>query len=100
MALATELDPQADALAIYPPGSKGRHGHPRGRRARLAPGRRLRDLPSLAVEGDVARFYEDGFAVMLSEPSRKALHEALRTGRDLELLGAPGSMAIRVRWRD
>lgn len=53
-----------------------------------------------STKGDLARPPEDGFAVMLGEPSCKALRESLRSGRDLELLGEPGSMAIRVRWRD
>lgn len=99
VALATELDPQADALAIFPPGSRVaaaiRAGD--GPVSRLA-GTFVTFLTS--SKGDVARFHEDGFAVMLGEPSWKALRESLRSGRDLELLGEPGSMAIRVRWRD
>ena len=99
VALATELDPQADALAIYPPGARAaaaiRAGD--GPVSRLA-GTFVTFLTS--TKGDFARFHEDGFAVMLGEPSWKALRESLRTGRDLELLGEPGSMAIRVRWRD
>jgi hypothetical protein len=100
VALAAELDPEADALAVYRPGQKGpyaiRPGD--GPVSRLA-GSFVTFLPS-KEEGDLAKLYEDGFVVMLTEASRKSLHEALRAGRDLELLGGPGSLAIRIRWRD
>jgi hypothetical protein len=49
---------------------------------------------------DVAAPREDGFVVELTDASRVALLEAVGAGRDLQLLGAPRSLTIRIRWRD
>ena len=53
-----------------------------------------------AADADVAKLVEDGFVVELTTASRRALDEAFAAGRDLRLLGAPGSMAIKIGWRD
>lgn len=99
VAWAAELDPEADALAVYTSGQKApvvvRQGD--GPVSRLA-GAFVAFLP--AQESDLAKLQEDGFVVALTAPSWQALQEALAQGRDLQLLGAPESMAIRIRWRD
>jgi hypothetical protein len=99
VALTAELDPEADALAVYRPGQKT----PFALRAGEAPVARMAGtfvafLP--AASADTAKLLEDGFAVQLTADSRRALDQAFTEGRDLQLLGAPGSMAIKIRWRD
>ena len=99
VAWAAELDPEADSLAVYKEGQKA----PFVVRQSDAPLSRLAGtfvafLP--AQEKDVAKLHEDGFVVSLTASSWQALAEALAQGRDLQLLGAPESMAIRIRWRD
>jgi hypothetical protein len=99
VALLTELDPEADALAVYRSGQKG----PAATRAGDTPVSRLAGTFVLfvyATESDSAKLYEDGFTVSLKEASRRALAEAVAAGKDLRLLGGPGSLSIRVRWRD
>jgi hypothetical protein len=98
VALTSELDPEADSLAVYPPRLKTLIPL----RSREGPMERLAGtfVAFLPGEQDVASQREDGFVVELTGASRAALHEALRAGRDLQLMGAPGSMAIRIRWRD
>lgn len=99
VALLAELDPEADALAVYRSGQKG----PVATRAGDGPVSRMAGtfvLFAPGTGGDTAKLYEDGFAVVLGEPSRRALAQALVTGKDLQLLGDPGSMAIRIHWRD
>ena len=99
VAWAAELDPEADALAVYQSGQKTPFVVRRndGPVSRLA-GTFVAFLP--AQDKDVARLQEDGFVVSLTTPSWQVLEEALTQGRDLQLLGAPESMAIRIRWRD
>ncbi len=99
VAFSAELDPEADALAVYKSGLKA----PIALRQRDGPVSRLAGtfvafLPG--QESDLAKLQEDGFVVALTGPSWQALQEALAQGRDLQLLGAPESMAIRIRWRD
>jgi len=98
VALTSELDPEADSLAVYRPREKTFFAlrSREGAVERLA-GAFVAFLPG---EEDVASQREDGFVVELTEASRAALHEALRAGRDLQLLGSPRSMTIRIRWRD
>jgi hypothetical protein len=98
VALTSELDPEADSLAVYPPRLKTLVPL----RSREGPVERLAGtfVAFLPGEEDVASQREDGFVVELTGASRAALHEALREGRDLQILGAPQSMAIRIRWRD
>ena len=99
VAWAAELDPEADALAVYQSGQKTPFVVRRndGPVSRLA-GTFVAFLP--AQDKDVARLQEDGFVVSLTTASWQVLEEALTQGRDLQLLGAPESMAIRIRWRD
>jgi hypothetical protein len=99
VALTAELDPEADALAVYRPGQKG----PFALRAGEAPVARMAGTFVAFTSGadaDVAKLVEDGFVVELTAASRRALDEAFAAGRDLQLLGAPGSMAVKIRWRD
>lgn len=96
--LTSELDPEADTLAVYQPREKAFFAL----RSREGPVERLAGafVAFLSGEEDVASLREDGFVVELTAGSRAALHEALRAGRDLQLLGSPRSMTIRIRWRD
>jgi hypothetical protein len=99
VAWSAELDPEADALAVFQPGQKipfvaRRHD---GAVSRLS-GAFVAFVPG--QENDLAKLQEDGFVVSLTPASWRTLEEALAQGRDLQLLGAPDSMAIRLRWRD
>jgi hypothetical protein len=99
VAWSAELDPEADALAVFQSGQKAPFVARQrdGAVSRLS-GTFVAFVP--AAETDFARLQEDGFVVSLTSPSWRALEEALAEGRDLQLLGAPESMAIRLRWRD
>ena len=99
VAWSAELDPEADALAVFQPGQKApfvarQHD---GAVSRLS-GAFVAFVPG--QETDFAKLQEDGFVVSLTPASWRALEDALAQGRDLQLLGAPESMAIRLRWRD
>jgi uncharacterized glyoxalase superfamily protein PhnB len=99
VAWVAELDPEADALAVYKSGQKA----PFVMRQNDGPVTRLAGTFVAFLPGqdaDVAKLQEDGFVVALTGPSWQALSAAVAQGRDLELLGAPQSMAIRIRWRD
>jgi len=98
VALLTELAPEADTLAAYDPRRKTLVPL----RSREGPTERLTGtfVAFLPGEEDLARQREDGFVVELVPASRDALLQAMREGRDLQLLGSPSSLTIRVRWRD
>jgi hypothetical protein len=98
VALTAELDPEADALAAYDPRTKTSLPL----RSREGPVERLAGafVAFLPGKEDVAAPREDGFVVELTDASRVALLEAVGAGRDLQLLGAPRSLTIRIRWRD
>jgi hypothetical protein len=98
VALAAELDPEADALAVYRPGQNA----PFALRAGEAPVSRMAGsfVAFLSGPQDRAKLIEDGFVVELTKASRRELDLALREGRDLQVLGGAGSLALRLRWRD
>jgi hypothetical protein len=99
VAFPTELDPESDALAVYRPGQKS----PVATRASENPVQRLSGAFVAfqpGAEEDHASLFEDGFLVRLTEESRRRLLEAVALGTDLTLLGAPSSLAIRIKWRD
>jgi Smad anchor for receptor activation-like, C-terminal len=99
VALFAELDPAANGLAIFRPGQNGPTAIKAGRNSVSRVSGNFVSFLSGAALSDSARLYEDGFAVMLTSDSRRALADALRTGHDLDRPGK-GGMSFSLRWRE
>ena len=98
LALLTTLDPRADSCLVWTPEQRGPEAiSPPGSRGARTSGCFALLVPGQTTDG--GQVFEDGFAMMLTDPTSARLRDALTAGDNLTIPAtAPKLHSMRLEW--